>query len=200
MIVQQANWLTRARRAAGAKGPSQVELSDDLSAIVIVANLDTPFSDWLGGVRDWSGTGQAAAVVAQFGFITLFNPLNSGIINEVYRIAFSQDVAANWLERVMDADSAGGQVAAVPTDTRIELFDNSTSIVRVGTSAVQPGAALAHVGSTPATGPDEERHRHYVLRPGRGLALVCNTVNTVCRGTFWFRERAPESGELGLGT
>jgi len=201
VIIQQSNWLTRARKAAGGKGPAQAELGDDLVATVQVADLDQPEYDSLGGVRQFSFGFSQVGVAANLSFGSIFNPVGSGILAIIHRIAYSAGAVGVIQESRLSADTGGGQVSVRPTDFRYSPNDGPSSICRIGVQGAVPGDP---VGSTISVVGNIENQpewpRWYVCPPGTGLVIFLTTVNVAIRGVIWFKERAAEGGELQLGT
>lgn len=194
MIIQQINWLTRARKAAGAKGPAQADLLEDINQMVLVANLDNPLDDFLGGVKQFASGFSQAAVAAQLSHASLFNPLNSGILVFLHHISVSCSPSGSLQTRLNAVDPVGfGAVAPVATDQRWGSTIPAGAITRFGAQAGAIGTAWeTFVGQ--AAGSDQWE-KWLVIPPGTGVVLSTVAVNTALNGTWWWKERPPESGE-----
>jgi len=200
MIVQQANWLTRSRKAAGAKGPAQAELSDDFSAQVQVADLTLPEYDFLGGVKDLVLFFNQGPVAAQFTTVSLFNPASSGVLAIVDRLSCFGSAVVPVSEGFTQVDlgiALSGNLHSADFRTTPNNPALSPIVVRTGT---QVAALAPQITQLEVLGTTLEFSRSWILAPGTGYWVQANTLNIGLSGAIFFRERSAESGELGLGT
>jgi hypothetical protein len=210
MKTQEANWVTRSRKAAGAKGPAQADVLEDIAQNLQVADLDRFEYDWCGGTRHPKLTVSVGAIAAQLAQITIFNPAGSGTIALIDQIEVAAGPPAGVFEVAggfIYADSAFALVGTVPHDSR--WFNNvfpppvtglTTCIFRGGNAAasaistrtdrfmVQAVAAGNGLASVFA--------RRIVLAPGVGYALVHSQSNTALQADVYVKERVAASGEL----
>jgi len=204
MEIQQANWITRARKAAGAKGPAQVSLLEDVNQMTIVANLDTPEFDWLGGVLDFVATAVVAPVAAQFTQFSLFNPAGSGMLAYLTKVELRAGAPSDVQDSRLDADTALAVINNIqPTDFRTPRLTTTQSILigRAAAAAALPAGIVPLTTFTPpSAGGTGIFDRSYIIPPGRGYFVSINTVNVGANLNFFWKERPAESGELGLGT
>jgi hypothetical protein len=208
MRIQQVNWLNRGRKAAGAKGPAQADLLEDLGQNVQVADLDRFDFDFLGGVKDMVMPFSAGAVAAQFTQISIFNPAGSGVLGFLdFMELFANTVTMLCTEGIISADPGAGlgaQFTPYHFDQRFgatvpAVGDISSFICRQGTLAAPVtgnivGRVLTVFNVLSAY------PRRIVLAPGTGYTIIGNVVNQAFTGNIWWRERVAESGELGLGS
>lgn len=204
MLIQQTNWITRLRKAAGAKGDAQVELDPNISAFALVSNLDTPEFDFPGGVKQMIVTVSQGAVAAQSSIISLFNPAGSGVLGVLDVLELAHPTAAAIVTisgGFIYVDTGGGLVGAAPQDQRwgSQVTGIATLQVRAGTSAVNPITNLASRFNVLGAQTNFPFQRRIVLPPATGFALV-SPVNTAFTADLQWKERPAESGELGLGT
>src|SRR5690242_2815096 len=89
MLIQTQLLIDKQRRLAGAKGPAQVDLNEDLQPGIQVADLEAYQYDWLGRVQRRQATVVIAAVAAQFSQVVIFNPNGSGTLCLIDRSSFN---------------------------------------------------------------------------------------------------------------
>ena len=204
MLIQQSNWITRARKAAGAKGPAQTDLLEDVNQMVQVADLDTYEFDFLGGVKRCVASANVPAVAAQPSYITIQNPPGSGFLAFLYKIEITLAAALTCTEEVTSAQTTVlPQIVAFQEDFRFGIVAAgpfATCIVQAGApaaifAATQVLTRLVNVAATP-----QEYTRRWVLPPGSQWLLRTPVNNTITSVNIFWKERPAESGELGLGT
>lgn len=204
MQIQQVNWLTRARKAAGGKGPAQADLGEDLMQVLQVADISDWQYDSLGLVKNFVLSANVPAVAAQVSAIQMVNPTGSNTLAFIDTVELLT-VAALTLTMQLNFDSAALALAAnLPCiqDTRlVRAFPTGGLAVvqcTAGTSAASLGGSLASrfmtVAATPITYP-----RRVVLAPGFALTIETPVNQTLTANLLW-KERSAESGEVPLGT
>lgn len=203
MQVQQGNWITRARKAAGGKGPAQVDLLDDVNQMVQVDDLSTWKFDALGGVKQMVMPFSGGAVAAQISSCSIFNPPGSGLLGFVdYVELYANTASLLCTEIITTADPTTLSTVFTPyhADQRfgtaiLSVGDISSFICRVGTLATQvPGNVTGRVLAL--LNAQSQYPRRFVLPPGSGYAISGNVVNTAFTGNIYWSERPAESGEL----
>lgn len=202
MITQQINWLSRARKAAGAKGPAQADLLEDLNQMVVVANLDTSDYDFLGNVRRTVMRFNVVGVAGQLTTVQAMNPPGSGLLVFVDKLEVFASANQNLNEILITADQVG-----LPLNTEIHFEDfrsvpNNPGISPVITRAGTQAAAIPPALTTFFVSPTQSliALRNWVLAPGTGLVLQGGGVNIGLTGQLYYRERPAESGELAAGS
>lgn len=197
MIINQTNWLDRARKAGGTKGPAQADLLEDVNQMVQVADLDSWQYDFLGSVKQFASGFSQAAVAGQLSHASLFNPLNSGVLVFVHHIVLTVVPAGFVQTRLNFVDPAGfGAQAALATDQRWGSTLPSAAVVRFGAQVGAIGVAWETFFAQ-ATAADQWE-RWLVLPPGVGVVLSTVGANASLSGTWWWKERAAESGEQAI--
>lgn len=206
MIIQQTNWLTRARKAAGAKGPAQAELGEDLQQVAQVVDLDTPEFDFLGGELNFAVNFNITGVAAQQSQVSIFNPLATGRLLVVRRISYSVSVAGQVGEFATLSDNAATGTAMIPIDGRVTgALPPAPFVFPLSVAQTRAGALAALVTNAQwttlqaQTTVQDEFPRWYMLPPGTGFVLATLQQNNALRGWIWYSERNLESGELGAG-
>lgn len=211
MKTQEGNWVTRARKAAGAKGPAQAEVLEDIGQNIQVADLDRFEFDWCGGVRHGKLTASVAAVAAQLTQVSVFNPVGSGTIALIDQVEIAAGPPAGTFEVTggffYGADLANAVVGVVPHDSR--WFNNTfppsvtglmTCVFRAGTnaaSAITTRTDRYMVTSIAAgNGPATVAARRIVLAPGVGYVFQHSQSNTALQVDVYVKERVAASGEL----
>lgn len=137
------------------------------------------------------------AVAGQNGQVRLRNPVNSGVLVEIERIAATNSVTsvAGWLATTSDLTPT----AAYVKDTRWQTLNGtgtSAAILSTTTTAVLP--SINRVAVLPS-GINDQMLLPFVLTPGFALDFHVLTVNTgLSLGIEW-RERAypPEEQQTG---
>jgi len=184
-------------RRLGMQGGSPAPaVTPELGCGLVLEN-DRPEWSWLKGENLLSARGGAAAVAAQFGFCSISNPPNSGIICTVERIVW-QSLASNMFVKMLPLGSETG--TPVNPGVRDGRWRQGISTAR--------GACNITAGTTPAASPEtvldylhananDSRGTAYILRPNQSLRVECEVANIVLANiTFVWRERGANSGEL----
>lgn len=207
MKTQEGNWITRARKAAGAKGPAQAEVLEDIGQNLQVADLDKFEYDWCGAVRHLKVSAPAGPVAAALSRVTIFNPAGSSVLAFIDQIEIVSGGAGNLQVDggFIYADTADAVLGVLPHDTRWFLTTPppvgglSTVIVRAGTNAADPITTRTDRYAVQSLANASVFARRIVLAPGTGYALVHQTVNTALRVDLYVKERIAASGELSQG-
>lgn len=207
MQIQTALLIDKQRRLAGAKGPAQVELLEDLQPGVQIADLEAYQYDWLGRVQRRQAFVNIAAVAAQFSQVVIFNPSKSGTLLLIDRSTFNTGAAGGMTVGLVVAAGPYGTVIAqnaLSADLRwctglpVNATTPGVGLVFAGTNAadvsaitpVFPGIAF------PAAFQSVDEEWGVVLIPGTGITFVLSTVNQALRGGVWWRERPFDPAEM----
>lgn len=202
MLIQASNWIARARRAAGAKGPAQTDLLEDVNQMVQVADLDTPEFDFLGGVKRICATANVPAVAAQNSCVSLFNPAGTGMLAYLYAIELVTSTAVTCTEEV--GNIVSGLPAVIPfwEDFRygtVATGGQSSLQVQAGTTAAFPATTIVARDVTLAA-TTLFLARRWILPPFSLWVLKTPLNVTITSINLFWKERPAESGELGLGS
>jgi len=133
-----------------------------------------------------SGAGvTVGAVAAQFAFLGIFNPLNTGIVARVDFIA-ANGTGELFISLEDSQLAAGTGQPSWWRDRRLALSAADRGAIFSVEAGNQVGAANRPVArlATPffVTGPA------IILRPGSGCYVFATVVNTALTGTFWWTE------------
>lgn len=207
MKTQEGNWINRARKSAGAKGPAQAELLEDIGQNIQVVDLDRFEYDWCGAVRHLKLSAPAGPVAGQLSRVTVFNPAGSSNLAMIDQIEIVCGGAGNLQVDggFFYADTADAIVGLQPHDSRWFITvpppvgGLSTVIARAGTNAVDPIQTRLDRFAVQALTNAAVFARRIVLAPGTGYAFVHQTVNTALRIDLYVKERIAASGELVAG-
>lgn len=204
MRIQQSNWITRARKGAGAKGPAQVELLEDIQQVVQVGDLTLPEYDQPGGVKRMVVSANIVPGAGQVALLSIENPIGSSIMGMIYRVEFMTLVNTTLTEALGTVSSGLAQQTPFHQDTRwglglISVGDISNMICRVGTPAGIPANQLISRMSSAANVP-VIYNREVVLAPNSIYHITTFGQVTIQAINVYWTERPAESGELGLGT
>lgn len=204
MIVQQGNWITRARKAAGAKGPAQVDLLDDINQMVIVDDVSTWEFDALGGAKQMVAASATGPIAAQVNGLQIFNPIGSGIVALIYRVELMTSSASQVCEEATINVDAGGAFAPQFTPYHLDqrfgntvpaVGDISSMIVRQSTVNAFPATVNLIARLFAVLGAITVLDRRVVIPPGVGYSLRTTVVNTSLTANVYWKERVLESGE-----
>lgn len=176
------------------------QLSPELLPVLVLGN-DRPEWAALAGERLCVGGAQAAAVAAENVTIQLMNIPTSSVIITLEGIQVSPHQTGLHLYGNWDTLASGGAAASASYGNRDGRFARGAQATQgVVYTYHQVGSPITDVlgrlswGSANALAP-LWLPMPYVLTPGRGFAITCNTVNVALTCTFLWRERKLEPSE-----
>lgn len=174
---------------------SAPSLSDTISPAIVLENDRPEYSYLMGEVLAQQYAG-VSAVAAQYGYVQLFNPTNSGVLTVIDLIQCYQDTNLALLARYDTALGTLVSTRAPMRDTRwdraLGAFKQTQTQLRVLNSATAFGTFLTFGPIVDAVN-GTEFHGHlegpYLLGPGSGMHIRTGNVNQFLTVSFQYRER-----------
>lgn len=192
--INVARWQDKVRSMFGIDGENPVPTLDDLLPVAVIENdrLDTHFPGrefhFMG--RGFIGAGGAANP----GVIAFLNPTGSGVLATID--VFSPQGTAGLETDITGITEASvlaayaqiaGFTAGNPTDSR--AFGQAAACqLWTRNNAVPPGGVSYRLNNRDAQKP------RFVVHPGLGFIFSDRTLNEQYDVSFWWSERALESG------
>lgn len=163
---------------------------------VVVAESDRTELSYLKQERRCWGSGAAAADAAQFSYVTLINPADSGILVTCESIVVDSSVAnlfdIGWINAAAFATlSALSSASYVARDGRWGILNgNVAGQLRNGSGtggAIQ--ISVNHRVRMPANESRPVYMGEVVIPPGQGIGVTANAINVAVGASFAWRER-----------